>query len=199
MIERELEQFLGRLEQALSTVGRRERQRALREARDHVLCAVAEGRSARSAIEAFGAVESIAAGYARPSRSGGGLARAGALATVAVACAFAFAPTGSRLGEILIPTSHAADMQCAGRWNADPVATGFRLAWVSSPGPSCEVVLHGARLARVFRQDTLAGRWRAIVASDGASWRISRLSSSAREHAYAVGSDGRIGRRLGSG
>jgi hypothetical protein len=76
VIEPEVEQFLGRLERALHGLRRRERERALREAQDHVLCAADERESSgseraaslRSAIAAFGAVESVAAGYARPDR-----------------------------------------------------------------------------------------------------------------------------------
>lgn len=171
MIEHEVEQFLGRFERALHGLRRRERERALREARDHVLCAADERErsgharceSLRSAIEAFGAVDSVAADYARPSRSRTELVGAGALAIVAAVCALAFAPAGSGLGELLIPTSHAADTGCPGRWNAAPAATGYRLAWVSIAGPACEVVLHDAHGARVFRQNARTERWRAIV------------------------------------
>jgi hypothetical protein len=207
VIEHELEQFLGRLERALRGLRRRERLRALREARDHVLCAAderersgqARGESLRAAIDAFGAVESVATGYVRPARTRRELARAGTVAVVAAVCALAFAPTGSRLGQLVIPTSHAAaaDSGCSGRWNDDPAGSGYRLAWVSTAGPACEVVLHDARSARVFRQDARAGRWHAIVRSGRSLWAVERLPAALRTQPYTVGTDGRIGRRIG--
>jgi hypothetical protein len=129
VIDRELEQFLARLERELRQLGRRERGRALREARDHVLCAADEREAlgcprpeaVTRAIEAFGAVESIAAGYAHGVRS---RAEIGAIAVGAVVLALAFAPTGSRIGQFLIPTSHAADSQSDGRWRAIVPARG---------------------------------------------------------------------------
>jgi hypothetical protein len=204
VIEPELERYLARLERALGGLRRGERERALREARDHVLCAAddraSRGRgrseSVRAAIEAFGAVESIAASYARPARSRGELLRAGTVAIAAVAVALAIAPTGGRLGQILIPTSHAAVGECAGRWNAAPPATGYRLAFVSAPAPACEVVLHDARHARVFRLSARDGRWHAIVPTVLSGWPLARVPASLRAHPYAVEPDGRIGRRL---
>jgi hypothetical protein len=201
VIEPEIEQFLGRLERSLGGLRRRERERALREARDHVLCGAAEqetlGRrrpeAVERAIEAFGAVESVAAGYARPLRSRTELLPALALVALLV---LAVAPTGGRIGQILIPTSHAAVSECTGRWNARPAATGFQLAWVSSPQPSCEVVLHGPTHARVFRQAAPGDAWRTIVPAGGSSWLVTSLPAALRTHAYAVGPGGRIGRRL---
>jgi hypothetical protein len=205
VIEPEVEQFLTRLERALRRLRRRERERALREARDHVLCAADErersgqGRSEslRSAIAAFGAVDSVAAGYAHPRRPRGELAGAGAFAIVAAVCALAFAPTGSRLGQLLIPTSHAADTGCSGRWNADPARTGYPLAWVSTSGAACEVVLHDAHSARVFRQDARAGRWHAIVQAGSPLWAVDRLPARLRTQPSTVSADGRIGRQIG--
>jgi hypothetical protein len=202
VIDGELELFLARLERALRPLGRRERGRALREARDHLLCAADEREAlgcprpeaVTRAIEAFGAVESIAAGYARSVRS---RAELGAIAVGAVVLALAFAPTGSRIGQFLIPTSHAADSQCAGRWNAQAHVTGFPQAWVSTPQPGCEVVLHDAQRALVFRQDASDGRWRAIVPARGSSWPLARIARGMRAHAYAVDANGLIGRRLG--
>jgi hypothetical protein len=143
VIDPELDRFLDRLERALGGLRRRERARALREARDHLLCAADEhearggGRdeSVRSAIEAFGAVESIAAGYARPTRSR--VEMVGAVA-VAVVLALAIAPPGGRLGQIMLPTSHAAV--------SDP-----------APPPPCTVVFHDARGALVL--DLGAGQY----------------------------------------
>ena len=140
MIEPDLERFLDRLDGALGGLRRRERARALREARDHLLCAADErearghGRveSLRSAIEAFGAVESIAASYARPARSRAEMVTAGAVAVVAVVLALAIAPPGGRLGQILLPTSHAAVHEPA-------------------PPPTCAVVLHDAGGALVLQ------------------------------------------------
>jgi hypothetical protein len=202
VIDGELELFLARLERALRPLGRRERGRALREARDHLLCAADEREAlgcprreaVTRAIEAFGAVESIAAGYARSVRS---RAELGAIAVGAVVLALAFAPTGSRIGQFLIPTSHAADSQCAGRWNARAQVTGYPEAWVSAPRPGCEVVLHDAQRALVFRQEASDGRWRAIVPAHGASWPLASIAPGIRAHAYAVDADGLIGRRLG--
>ena len=122
MIEPPIEHFLDGLESALHGLRRRERARAMREARDHLLCAAAdrEARGAgpveavRSAIEAFGAVESIAASYARPSRSRAEMVTAGGLAVVAVVLALAIAPPGGRIGQILIPTSHAGRRDLVG-------------------------------------------------------------------------------------
>lgn len=141
MIDPQVEHFLDRLESALHGLRRRERARALREARDHLLCAPAdrEARGAshaeavRSAIDAFGAAESIAASYARPARSRAEMVTAGGLAVVAVVLALAIAPPGGRLGQILIPTSHAA---------------------VPAPAPTCTIVLHDADGALV----TLTGQ-----------------------------------------
>jgi hypothetical protein len=129
VIEPQIERFLGGLESALHGLRRRERARAMREARDHLLCAASDREArgaepavaARSAIEAFGAVESIAASYARPARSRSEMVTAGGLAVVAVVLALVIAPPGGRLGQILIPTSHAA---------------------VPAPAPACTVVLH---------------------------------------------------------
>jgi hypothetical protein len=109
----ELDRFLTSLETSLQRLPRRERRRALREARDHVLCAADERRATgeppqdalRHAIDAFGATDTIAAGYARPTRSRREL---GVVAIGAAVLALAFAPTGSALGQILIPTSHAS-------------------------------------------------------------------------------------------
>jgi hypothetical protein len=202
VIDGELELFLARLGRARRPLGRRERGRALREARDHLLCAADEREAlgcprreaVTRAIEAFGAVESIAAGYARSVRS---RAELGAIAVGAVVLALAFAPTGSRIGQFLIPTSHAADSQCAGRWNARAQVTGYPEAWVSAPRPGCEVVLHDAQRALVFRQEASDGRWRAIVPAHGASWPLASIAPGIRAHAYAVDADGLIGRRLG--
>ena len=131
MIEPRIEHFLDGLEAALQGLRRRERARAVREARDHLLCAAAVARPGERGasrpcgptIEAFGAVESIAASYARPARSRAEMVTASALAVVAVVLALAIAPPGGRLGQILIPTSHAA---------------------VPTPAPPCTVVLHAA-------------------------------------------------------
>jgi hypothetical protein len=109
----ELDRFLASLDASLQRLPRRERRRALREARDHVLCAADERRAGgespqdalQHAIHAFGATETIAAGYARPTRSRREL---GVVAIGAAVLALAFAPTGSALGQILIPTSHAS-------------------------------------------------------------------------------------------
>jgi len=202
VIDRELEQFLARLERALHALGRRERGRALREARDHLVCAADERQAlgcprpeaVKRAIEAFGAVEAIAAGYARGVRP---RAELGAMVVGAIVLALAFAPTGSRIGQLLIPTSHAADSQCAGRGNARAHVTGYREAWVSAPRPGCEIVLHDARRALVFRQATSDGRWRAILPARGSSWPLARIAPAMRAHAHAVDADGQIGRRLG--
>jgi hypothetical protein len=201
VIEPDVEQFLARLDRSLRGLRRRERERALREARDHVLCGATEQESlglrrpeaVRSAIEAFGAVESVAAGYARPLRSRTELWPAVAVVALLV---LAIAPTGGRIGQILIPTSHAAVSECAARWNARPAAAGFPLAWVSSPRPSCEVVLHGTTHALVLRQAEPGSRWRTIVPAGRASWLVTSLPAELRAHAYAVDSGGRIGRRL---
>jgi hypothetical protein len=136
VIDPELDRFLDHLERALGGLRRRERARALREARDHLLCAADErearggGRdeSVRSAIEAFGAVESIAAGYTRPARSRVEMVSAVA---VVVLLALAIAPPGGSLGQIMLPTSHAAV--------SDP-----------APPPSCTAVFHDARGALVL-------------------------------------------------
>jgi hypothetical protein len=197
VIDHELEQFLARLERALRSLGRRERGRALSEARDHVLCAAdereargcARPEALRRSIEAFGAVESIAAGYSRNGRSRAEIA---AMAVGAVVLALLFAPTGSRIGQILIPTSHAAESQCAGRWNAQPRPAAFRSAWVSTSPPGCEVVLHDARRALIFREDARSGRWRAIVPAAGSSWPLARIAPSLRTHAYTVSASGLI-------
>jgi hypothetical protein len=201
MIEPEVERFLVSLERSLRGLRRRERERALREARDHVLCGAAEHESLgrrrsealSSAIEAFGAVESVAAGYARPLRS-----RTELWPVVAVVglLLLAVAPTGGRIGQILIPTSHAAVSECTARWNARPAAAGYPLAWVSSPRPSCEVVLHGETHARVLRQAAPGGRWRTIAPAGRVSWLVTSLPAELRAHAYAVEPGGRIGRRL---
>jgi hypothetical protein len=196
MTEPEIEHFLERLGLALREIGRRERERALREARDHLLCAAGEHESrgrahddaVRSAIVAFGAVESIAAGYAPPARTRRETVIAGAVAIATVVLALVIMPPSGRIGQILLATSNAAVSECAGRWNAQPPATGYRLAWVSTPRPACEVVLHDTRHALAFQQNTRAGHWRVVVAS---------ISAELRARNYLVGSDGQIGRRVG--
>ena len=205
MIEPELERYLARLAHALDRLPRRERERALREARDHLLCAAeaaeAGGRAHHealgTAIAAFGPAETVAAGYSRPPRARPTLLRAASLAAVAALGALAFAPTGSRLGQIVMPTSHASDTACAGRWNQQPTRTGYRLARVSSPQPACEVILHDARTARVFLQDAPDGHWRAIVRAGESSWPLVRVPVLAQSHAFRVDPDGRLGRRIG--
>ena len=200
MIEPELEQFLARLEGALHDLRRRERERVLREARDHVLCAARRGPAGpAAAIEAFGAVDAIAAGYGRPVRARterlGGLL----VAAVAVIALLAIAPPGGRFGSILISTSHAAESECAGRWNAQPAAHGYGLAWVSTARPACEVVLHDATRARVFRQVDGSDRWHPIVLHGQRVWPLARVPWRVRDHAYTVGPDGLIGRRISHG
>ena len=150
-------------------------------------------RRCELAIEAFGAVESVAAGYSRPLRSRTELLPVLAFVALLV---LAVAPTGGRIGQILIPTSHAAVSECTGRWNARPPATGFRLAWVSSPRPSCEVVLHGATHARVYRQASPGDSWRTIVPASASSWLVTSLPAALRSHPYVVEPGGHIGRRL---
>jgi hypothetical protein len=199
VIEPELEQFLTRLEGALHDLRRRERERVLREARDHVLCAADAGQPVPAAIEAFGAVEAIAAGYARPVRPRAERLGGALVAAVAVIALLAIAPPGGRFGSILISTSHAAESECAGRWNAEPATRGYGLAWVSTARPACEVVLHDATRARVFRQIDGSDRWHAIVLHGDPVWPLARVPGRVRDHAYVVGPDGLIGRRLSHG
>jgi hypothetical protein len=108
--EAELERFSDGFERALRRVGRRERRRAMREARDHVLCAAADRQSQgatredalRHAIVAFGPVDEIAASYRVP-RSRASIATATGLVLAAAAfAALTVAPTS------IISTSHAA-------------------------------------------------------------------------------------------
>jgi hypothetical protein len=205
VIEPEVDRYLADLADALRRLPRRERERALREARDHLLCAVdtgelagrARSESVRSAIAAFGPVEAVAAAHVRPPRTRPALLRAGSLAVAAAVSALAFAPAGSRLGQILIPTSHAAGTACAGRWNEAPRPTPYRLAWVSSPTPACEVVLHDGRRARLFRQDARNGRWHAIVQAGRSTWPLTRVPAVVQAHPYTVEPNGRLGRRIG--
>jgi hypothetical protein len=110
VIESELERFTDGFERALRGVGRRERRRAIREARDHVLCAAEDQQSQgasradalQHAIVAFGAVDQIAASYRAP-RSRARMATATGLVLAAAAFAtLTVAPTS------IISTSHAA-------------------------------------------------------------------------------------------
>lgn len=200
-----IEGFLAELELALASLSRRERRRAVREARDHLLCAAAErqadGRSrseaVRGAIDAFGAVAAIAASYRRPRRSGGAIATASGLVGVVVLAALTILPTGGGLGQVFISTSHAAESGCAGRWNAEPPSSLYRRAWVSSPGSRCDVVLHDAARAVVFQQDARGGTWYTIHPPGQASWSLGALPRRYRALEYSVVGAGRIDARLG--
>jgi hypothetical protein len=110
VIESELERFSDAFERALRGVGRRERRRAIREARDHVLCAAADREAQgasridamQHAIVAFGPLDQIAASYRAP-RSRARLAVATGLVLAAAAFAtLTVAPTS------IISSSHAA-------------------------------------------------------------------------------------------
>lgn len=110
MIDSDLERFSDAFEHALRGVGRRERRRAIREARDHVLCAAADRESQgasraealRHAIAAFGAVDQIAASYRAPRARARMATATGLLLAAAAFAALTVAPTS------IISTSHAA-------------------------------------------------------------------------------------------
>ena len=121
MIEPDLEQFVDGYERALRDVGRRERRRAIGEARDHVLCAAADWQSQgldraealQRAIGAFGPIDQIAAGYRAPHPRTRLATATGMLLAAAAFAALTFAPTS------IIPTSHAAGTTCVAPSNGE--------------------------------------------------------------------------------
>lgn len=194
-----IDAFLVELEQALHRLGRRERRRAIREARDHVLCAAAEAEAngaahadaIREAIESFGSVRAIAASYARTGPGRGGAAAASTVAVgVLVLAALTVLPTGNGLG--LISTSHAADNGCASRWNAGPPSARFAQAWISGHGAACDVVLHHAGRAVIFRQADAGAGWQPLGAAAGPLWKVASIPSPLRAHPYRVADDGQV-------
>jgi hypothetical protein len=202
----ELDAFLADLERALRPLHRGERRRALREARDHVLCAAAEGESAgqpapdalRAAIACFGEVDTIAASYIGSGGTRSGLSAAsGALVGAVVLAALTILPIGGGLGQLLISTSNAAERGCSGRWNTHPPSALYPLAWVSRPGVACEVVLHDATHAVVFRQDTRGGGWYVVHPSGRTAWSVAHLPARYRARDYTVVDDGQIAGPVG--
>ena len=194
----ELEAYLGALEDALRPLRRSERRRALREARDHVLCAAAEAESEglerpvalRAAIASFGAPETIAASYLGHGSERSGLS--GALVGAAVLAALTILPIGGGLGQLFVSTSNAAERGCAGRWNTRPPSALYPFAWVSSPGAACDVVLHDASHAVVFRQDTRASGWYVLRPQGRTAWTVDTLPARFRARNYTVVDDGQI-------
>jgi hypothetical protein len=194
-----LDGYLGELEQALHGLRRGERRRALREARDHVLCAAAERESEghsriealQRAIASFGPVDTIAAGYRASGTRNGVTAASGVLVGALVLAALTILPVGGGLGQIFISTSNAADGGCMGRWNVRPPSALYPLASVSSPSNACEVVLHDARHAVVYRQDVRGAGWYVVHKA---------FTPPARFREYKVVDDGQIvGRALPAG
>jgi hypothetical protein len=196
MTEALLDGYLDELDRALRGLRRGERRRALREARDHVLCAAAERESEghtraealQRSIASFGPADTIAAGYRTPGARNGATAASGVLVGALVLAALTILPVGGGLGQIFISTSNAADSGCTGRWNVRPPSALYPLAWVSSPSNACQVVLHDARHAIVYRQD-----------ARGAGWYVLHRASTPPPHyrEYKVVDDGQIvGRAL---
>jgi hypothetical protein len=200
----ELDAYLAELERALRPLRRRERRRALREARDHLLCAAAEGEAeglertaaVRSAIASFGAADTIAASYLGHGSERSGLS--GALVGAVVLAALTMLPIGGGLGQLFVSTSNAAERGCAGRWNTGPPSALYPLAWVSSPGAACDVVLHDASHAVVFRQDTRTSGWYVLRPSGKPSWTVATLPVRFRARDYTVVGDGQITRLVAS-
>jgi hypothetical protein len=186
-----LDGYLDELDRALRGLRRGERRRALREARDHVLCAAAERESeghARAdalqrAITSFGPVETIAAGYRAPGARNGATAASGVLVGALVLAALTILPVGGGLGQIFISTSNAADSGCTGRWNSRPPSALYPRAFVSNPSNACEVVLHDARHAIIYRQDARGAGWYVVHKA---------FTRSARFREYKVVDDGQI-------
>jgi hypothetical protein len=203
MSEPLLDGYLDDLERALRGLRRGERRRALREARDHVLCATAEGESdGRSrtdalllAIASFGPVDTIAAGYRSPGARSGMTAASGVLVGALVLAALTILPVGGGLGQILISTSNAADSGCTGRWNERPPSALYPLAWVSSPGNTCDVVLHDARHAVVYQQDARGAGWYVVHAAGRVAFSVRTLPRRFQVRGYRVGDDGQIAGR----
>jgi hypothetical protein len=194
----ELDTYLAELERALRPLRRSERRRALREARDHVLCAAAERESdglertvaVRSAIASFGAADAIAASYLGPGNERSGLS--GALVGAIVLAALTMLPIGGGLGQLFVSTSNAAERGCPGRWNTHPPSALYPRAWVSSPGAACNVVLHDATHAIVFRQDTHTSGWYVLRPSGKTAWTVATLPARFRAPDYTVVDDGQI-------
>lgn len=145
MIEPDLERFVDGYERALHDVGRRERRRAIGEARDHVLCAAADWQAQgldrpqalQRAIGAFGPIDQIAAGYRVPHPRTRLATATGTLLAAAAFAALTFAPTS------IIPTSHAAGTPCVKRSNERPVALPSSSPRTAS-GPQCAARPHDA-------------------------------------------------------
>ncbi|MEO9175791.1 MAG: permease prefix domain 1-containing protein [Gaiellales bacterium] len=200
MTETLLDGFLDDLERALHDLRRGERRRALREARDHVLCAAAEresdgytrAESLRGAIASFGSVDTIAAGYRAAGARNGVTAASGVLVGAVVLAALTILPVGGGLGQVFISTSNAADGGCTGRWNERPPSALYPLAWVSSPGPACAVVLHDARHAIVYRQDARGAGWYVVRPAGRQAFTVRNLPAHFRAHGYRVVDDGQI-------
>jgi hypothetical protein len=194
----ELDAYLAELEGALRPLRRGERRRALREARDHVLCAAAERESdgleraaaVRSAIASFGAADAIAASYLGPGSERSGLS--GALVGAVVLAALTMLPIGGGLGQLFVSTSNAAERGCPARWNTRPPSALYPRAWVSSPGAACDVVLHDATHAVVFRQDTRRSGWYVLRPSGKTAWTVATLPARFRAPEYTVVDDGQI-------
>ncbi len=200
----ELELYLAELERALRPLRRGERRRALREARDHVLCAAAEREAngleriaaVRSAIASFGAADTIAASYL--THGGERRSLSGALVGAVVLAALTMLPVGGGLGQLFVSTSSAAVRSCTGRWNTRPPSALYPRAFVSSPGAACDVVLHDASHAVVFRQDTHTSGWYVLRPQGKAAWTVATLPARFRAHDYTVVADGQITRLVTS-
>jgi hypothetical protein len=200
----ELDAYLAELERALRPLRRSERRRALREARDHVLCAAAEGEAhglertsaVRSAIASFGAADTIAASYLGHGSERRSLS--GALVGAAVLAALTLLPVGGGLGQLFVSTSNAAVRSCTGRWNTRPPSALYPRAFVSSPGAACDVVLHDASHAVVFRQDTHTSGWYVLRPQGRPAWTVSTLPARFRARDYLVVGDGQITRLVAS-
>ena len=163
MIEPDLEQFVDGYERALHDVGRRERRRAIGEARDHVLCAAADWQSQgldraealQRAIGAFGPIDQIAAGYRAPHPRTRLATATGMLLAAAAFAALTFAPTS------IIPTSHAAGTTCIAPSNERPVALPGRSARTTASGSRCAARPHDAANPRRYAL-TPVGRTAAV-------------------------------------
>jgi hypothetical protein len=201
VIEPELDGYLDDLERALRGLRRSERRRALREARDHVLCAAAEGETKgcsrsdamRGALESFGPVDVIAAGYRAAGGARSGVtAASGVIVGTAVLAALTILPVGGGLGQILVSSSNAADSGCTGRWNARPASALYPLAWVSSTGQACDVVLHDGRRAVAFQEDTRGAGWYVVQPAGRQSFSAASLPAHFRARDYRVADEGQI-------
>lgn len=148
MIEPDLERFVDGFERALRDVGRRERRRAIGEARDHVLCAAADWQShgfdraeaLQRAIGAFGPIDQIAAGYREPQARTRLATATGLVLAAAAFAALTFAPTS------IIPTSHAAGTSCIERSSKHPAALPGGAHRTTATGSRCAVRPHDVRL-----------------------------------------------------